>query len=74
MAAAEWTWIEHGLKQRIRALNLFIDDIYHGQKIVKDGVIPANLINTATSFRKQCVDLNPPDGVWCHNHRHRSRP
>jgi uncharacterized circularly permuted ATP-grasp superfamily protein len=66
VAAAEWTWIEHGLKQRIRALNLFIDDIYHGQKIVKDGVIPADIINTASSFRKQCIDLNPPDGVWCH--------
>jgi uncharacterized circularly permuted ATP-grasp superfamily protein len=66
VAAAEWTWIEHGLKQRIRALNLFIDDIYHDQKIIKDGVIPADLINTASSFRKQCVDLNPPGGVWCH--------
>ncbi len=66
VAAAEWNWIERGLKQRIRALNLFIDDIYHDQKIVKDGVVPAEVINTATSFRKQCVGLNPPDGVWCH--------
>src|ERR1700719_1583015 len=46
VAAGEWPWIEHGLKQRIRALTLFIDDIYHDQKIVKDGVIPADLINT----------------------------
>src|SRR5579864_1365193 len=52
VAAAEWNVIERGLKQRIRALNLFIDDVYHGQKIVKDGVIPADLIRTATSFRK----------------------
>jgi uncharacterized circularly permuted ATP-grasp superfamily protein len=66
VAAAEWAWIEQGLKQRIRALNLCIDDIYHDQKIVKDGVIPADIINTASSFRKQCIDLNPPDGVWCH--------
>jgi uncharacterized circularly permuted ATP-grasp superfamily protein len=66
VAAAEWTWIEQGLKQRIRALNLFIDDVYHGQKIVKDGVIPADIIDTASSFRKECIDLNPPDGVWCH--------
>lgn len=66
VAAAEWSWIERGLKQRIRALNLFIDDIYHDQRIVKDGVIPADIINTASSFRKQCVGLNPPDGVWCH--------
>jgi uncharacterized circularly permuted ATP-grasp superfamily protein len=66
VAAAEWTWIEHGLTQRIRALNQFIDDIYHDQKIVKDGVIPAEIISTASSFRKQCIGLNPPRGVWCH--------
>jgi uncharacterized circularly permuted ATP-grasp superfamily protein len=66
VAAAEWNIIEHGLKQRIRALNLFIDDVYHDQKIVKDGVVPAEIINTASSFRKQCVGLNPPGGVWCH--------
>ena len=58
--------IEQGLKQRIRALNLFIDDVYHGQKIIKDGVVPAEIIGTASSFRKQCVDMNPPGGVWCH--------
>ncbi len=40
MAAGEWNGIERGLKQRIHALNLFIDDIYHDQKIVKDGVVP----------------------------------
>src|ERR1700737_4443464 len=66
VAAAEWNGIERGLKQRIRALNLFIDDVYHGQKIVKDGVIPAEIIRTASSYRKQCVDMNPPGGVWCH--------
>src|SRR6267142_5327869 len=66
VGAAEWNWIEQGLKQRIRALNLFIDDIYHAQQIVKDGVIPAAIVHTASSFRTQCVDLNPPSGVWCH--------
>ena len=66
VAAAEWNRIERGLKQRIRALNLFIDDMYHEQKIIKDGVMPAEIIRTASSFRKQCVGLNPPRGVWCH--------
>ena len=66
VAAAEWNGIERGLKQRIRALNLFIDDIYHAQRIVKDGIIPAEIIRTASSFRKQCIDMNPPGGVWCH--------
>ena len=66
VAAAEWHLIERGLRQRIRALNLFIDDVYHDQKIVKDGIIPADIINSASSFRKECVGLNPPGGVWCH--------
>ena len=66
VAAAEWNWIEQGLKQRTRALNLFIDDVYHGQKIIKDGVIPAEIVTTASSFRKECVDINPPGHVWCH--------
>jgi uncharacterized circularly permuted ATP-grasp superfamily protein len=62
----EWRWIERGLKQRITALNLFIDDVYHGQKILKDGAIPEHVIRSAASFRPQCVGLKPPRGVWCH--------
>ena len=64
--ASEWDWIEHGLKQRVRALNRFIDDIYHGQKILKDGIVPAELVTGARSFRPACVGLDPPQGVWCH--------
>lgn len=64
--AAEWDWIEKGLKQRVFALNLFIDDVYHQQKIVKDKVVPEYLIQSARSFRKECVGLNPPQKVWCH--------
>jgi uncharacterized circularly permuted ATP-grasp superfamily protein len=64
--AEEWDWIERGLRQRIHALNQFIDDIYHGQKILKDKVIPENVILSAASYRPQCQGLNPPSGVWCH--------
>ena len=64
--AQEWDWIERGLKQRIRALNLFIGDIYHEQKILKDKVIPEEIIRSAVFYRPQCIGLNPPRGVWCH--------
>jgi uncharacterized circularly permuted ATP-grasp superfamily protein len=64
--AADWTTIERGLKQRIQALNLFINDIYHGQKIVKDGVVPEYLIRSARHFLPPCVGLHPANGVWCH--------
>ena len=64
--AEEWEWIERGLKQRIHALNAFINDIYHDQKILKDKIIPAEVIQSAIFYRKQCMGINPPGGVWCH--------
>jgi uncharacterized circularly permuted ATP-grasp superfamily protein len=64
--ADEWEQLEHGLKQRVHALNLFINDIYHGQKILKDKVIPEEIVRSAKSFREACIGLNPPRGVWCH--------
>src|SRR5882724_9182034 len=66
VTAAEWVTIERGLKQRIEALNLFINDVYHGQKIVKDGVVPLEIIRSAKAFRPPCVGMNPPRGIWCH--------
>jgi uncharacterized circularly permuted ATP-grasp superfamily protein len=66
VASSEWRYIERGLRQRIHALNAFIDDIYHEQKILKDCVIPREVIQSATSFRPQCQGLDPPRHVWCH--------
>lgn len=62
----EWRLIERGLKQRIHALNLFIHDLYHDQKILKDGAVPPEIIQSSKGFRPQCVGMNPPRGVWCH--------
>jgi uncharacterized circularly permuted ATP-grasp superfamily protein len=66
VGGAEWDWIERGLRQRIHALNEFIDDIYHDQKILKDKVIPEEVIRSATFYRPQCEGINPPKRVWCH--------
>jgi len=66
LASQEWQRIDKGLRQRIHALNEFIDDIYHDQHILRDGVIPAEVIRSAASFRPQCAGLNPPRKVWCH--------
>ncbi|HEY8241334.1 MAG TPA: circularly permuted type 2 ATP-grasp protein [Kiritimatiellia bacterium] len=62
----EWRRIEEGLKQRVTALNLFLSDIYGDQKIVKDGVVPADVVQTAPHFRNACRFFKPPLGVWCH--------
>ena len=64
--AVEWEHLEQGLKQRIKALNLFIDDIYGEQKIIKDGKIPAEIIYTASGFLKPCLEAKPPKKIWCH--------
>jgi uncharacterized circularly permuted ATP-grasp superfamily protein len=66
IGAAEWDWIERGLKQRIQALNMFVYDIYSTQMIVRDGTIPADIIHSARSFRKACAGVKPPRGIWCH--------
>jgi len=62
----EWSYLERGLKQRIRALNLFIDDVYHDRKIVKDGVVPAELVESGKCYLRPCQGFDPPGGVWCH--------
>jgi uncharacterized circularly permuted ATP-grasp superfamily protein len=62
----EWKLIEDGLRQRITALNLFIDDLYHERKIVRDGIFPEYMVNSSKCFLDRCGGLNPPRGVWCH--------
>jgi uncharacterized circularly permuted ATP-grasp superfamily protein len=66
VGSREWEWIERGLQQRIRGLNEFIDDIYHDQHILKDKVIPEEVIRSAVFYRPQCHGINPPRRVWCH--------
>ena len=66
LSGSEWDWIERGLKQRIFALNKFIDDLYHNQHILRDKVIPEQVIGSAASLRQQCVGIDPPQGIWCH--------
>ncbi len=63
---SEWRRIEKGLRQRIEALNLFIDDLYHDQKIIKDGVVPHEVVASSKGFRAACIGMNPPHRIWCH--------
>ena len=63
IAASEWQFLEKGLKQRIYALNQFLADVYGDQKIVRDGVIPADVVYSSQGFLKQCVNLK---GIWSH--------
>ena len=62
--ADEWEVIEAGLTQRITALNLFLNDIYHDQEILKDGVIPRFYIEDAKSFRKEFRGVDVPKDIY----------
>jgi uncharacterized circularly permuted ATP-grasp superfamily protein len=63
---AEWTRIEAGLVQRITALNLLLHDIYHEQKIVKDGIIPESYIKSARHFRPEFVNMDVARNIYVH--------
>jgi uncharacterized circularly permuted ATP-grasp superfamily protein len=62
----EWTHIERGLKQRLQALNMFIDDVYNEQRILHDKIVPAELIANSKNYRPQCQGMKPAFGVWAH--------
>ena len=66
ITATEWRRIEQGLVQRMRALNAFIDDLYHEQRVIADGVFPAELLEQSANFRPQCRGVRPKFGVWAH--------
>lgn len=62
----EWLRLELGLKQRIRALNYFLQDIYNDQNILRENIIPKELILSGKNFLKECVGLTPSKKIWCH--------
>ncbi|MEY4611600.1 MAG: hypothetical protein RL246_1919 [Bacteroidota bacterium] len=64
--AQEWEKMEKGLIQRITALNLFLADIYSDQKIIKDGIIPREVIYSSKNFLAPCMGIKPPKNIWIH--------
>ena len=66
IAASEWRQTQDGLEQRLRALNLFINDLYNDQQVIKDGIIPADLVLNSGNFRPECTGITPAHGVWAH--------
>lgn len=66
LEAAEWAHIEAGIKQRLKALNIFLKDIYHQQFIIRDGIIPARLIYSCPNFIRQMVNVDVPFDIYTH--------
>ncbi|MEL7449773.1 MAG: circularly permuted type 2 ATP-grasp protein [Pseudomonadota bacterium] len=66
MPGSEWDHVERGLIQRLKALNLFIDDLYNDRRILKDKVVPAELIDSSRNYLEPCRGVSPRHGVWAH--------
>ena len=66
VSKTDWQQIESGLKQRIYALNLFLQDIYNDKKILKDKIVPEDLVLSSKTYRKECEGFTPSRGIWCH--------
>jgi uncharacterized circularly permuted ATP-grasp superfamily protein len=66
ISAAEWTRLERGITQRVKALECYLDDVYGDQEILNDGVIPRRLITSCEHFHRQAVGIVPPNGVRIH--------
>lgn len=64
--SAEWNELEAGLKQRVRALNMFVDDVYHDQHIVKAGIVPAEQVFMNAQYRPEMQGIHVPENVYCH--------
>ena len=66
ISARDWAKVSRGLAQRTRALNSFIDDIYNKQKILADGILPAELVLDSGNYKPQCAGVSPRYGAWAH--------
>ena len=66
ISGTEWSQVERGLAQRLRALNMFIDDLYNDRRIIADGVFPPDLLEDSVNYRPECQGFSPKFGVWAH--------
>ncbi len=66
ITAAEWAFVEKGIKQRLNALNLFLKDVYNNQFIVKDGIVPIDIIYSCPHFLREMYQLEVPYDIYVH--------
>ena len=66
ITAGEWAKIDRGLRQRLMALNMFINDVYNDQRILKEGIVPRELVESSPDYLNECRGVIPKYGVWAH--------
>ena len=64
--ASEWAHIESGVKQRLTALNMFLHDVYHEQNIIKEGIVPADLVISCPHYLREVDNINVPSNIYVH--------
>lgn len=62
----DWDYLEAGLQQRVKALNLFLWDIYHEKRIISDGVVPEEFVYSSSGYTPECEGIDPINGVYAH--------
>ena len=63
---SDWDYLERGLQQRVRALNMFLWDIYHEKKIIKDGIVPEEFVYSSKGYMPVCERISPTERVYSH--------
>ncbi|MFY7899301.1 MAG: circularly permuted type 2 ATP-grasp protein [Chitinophagaceae bacterium] len=66
ITSAEWSHVEKGIKQRLKALNMFLKDVYNSQEIIKDGIVPAELIASCPHFTREVFGIQVPHDIYVH--------
>lgn len=66
LSKADWATIESGVQQRVTAINLFLHDVYHGEKIIRDKVVPEELVKGNANYRPEMRNVDPPHGTYVH--------
>ena len=63
---SDWDYLEHGLQQRVKALNMFLWDIYHDKRIIKDGIVPEEFVYSSKGYMPECEGISPEGKVYAH--------
>ena len=66
ISQSDWAYLEKGLRQRVMALNMFLWDIYHDKRIIKDGIVPEEFVYSSKGYMPECEGISPTGEVYAH--------
>ena len=66
ISSDDWAYLEKGLRQRVTALNKFLWDVYHDERIIKDGIVPEEFVYSSKGYMPECEGISPTGGIYAH--------